>query len=102
MIINIEQQLTDLHRLGIDTKELQGELFSLRNGFHRLFHSVDVEKVRSQTAGFQQELAKIRNRVNAIEDQLASRKYWGGFAVALLVLGGILALLIHKTYKDEG
>lgn len=100
IIGNLEQQLTDLHHLWIDTREMQGELFSLRNEFHRLFHSVDVEKVRSQTAGFQQQLGKIRDHITTIENQLAERKLWGSIVVALLILGGILALLLHKTYRE--
>ena len=92
--------MTALHRLGIDTGEMKGEIFSLRNEFHRLFHSVDVEKVRSRTAGFQQRLGKINNRVTAVENQLADRKFWGGIVVVLLALGGILALILHKTYKE--
>jgi hypothetical protein len=60
-----------------------------------------VDKVRSQTADFQQKLGNIRNHGAAIEDELARRKLWGGGAVALLVLGGILALLLHKAYLDE-
>jgi len=102
LISGLDEDLAGLHRLGIDTKELKGELFSLRNEFHRLFHSVEVEKVRSQTTGFQQKLGKIRDHVSTIEDRLARRKFWGGIAVALLVVGGILALLIYKTYREEG
>lgn len=101
IISDLEHSLAALHRVGIVTREMQGELFSLRNDFHRLFHSVDVEKVRNQTAGFQQELGKIRDRVTAIEGELRRRKLWGGGVVALLVLGGVLALLLHKTYLEE-
>jgi hypothetical protein len=101
MIADLEHSLEALHRVGIATKEMRGELFSLRNDFHRLFHSVDVEKVRSQTADFQQKLGKIRIHSTAIEEELARRKLWGGGVVALLVLGGILALLLHKAYLDE-
>ena len=101
MIADLEHSLEALHRVGIATKEMRGELFSLRNDFHRLFHSVDVDKVRSQTADFQQKLGNIRNHGAAIEDELARRKLWGGGAVSLLVLGVILALLLHKAYLDE-
>jgi len=101
LIGTLEQRLAGLHRLGIDTKELEGEIFAQRNEFHRLFHSVDVEKVRNQTAGFQQKLGKIGDSVTAIEDQLSRRKLWGGIAVALQVFGGALALLIYKTYREE-
>lgn len=101
LIRGLDEDLTGLHRLGIDTKELRGELFSLRNEFHRLFHSVEVEKVRRQTAGFQQRLGQISDRVSAISDRLEQRKFWGGIVIALLAVGGILALLIYKTYREE-
>jgi len=101
MIESLDKDLAGLHRLGIDTKELKGELFSQRNEFHRIFHSVEVEKVRNRTAGFQEELGKVRGQVSAIENRLARRKFWGGIVVALLAAGGILALLIYKTYREE-
>lgn len=100
-IAELELALKGLFRLGIATSEMQGELFSLRNEFHRLFHSVDVERVRGQTASFQQELDRIGGDVAAIENELVRRKMWGGGVVVLLVLGGILAMLLHKAYMEE-
>jgi hypothetical protein len=100
-ITGLEQQLSSLHRIGIATKEMESELFALRNRFHRLFHNVEVEKVRSQTAGFQAELGKIRGRIAVIEAELNRRKLWGGVVVALLVLWGILAWLLHRSYMEE-
>jgi hypothetical protein len=97
----LDKSLATLHRTGITTKEMQDELFSLRNRFHRLFHSVDVEKVRSQTADFQTELLKISGRIAAIEAELKHRKFWGGIVVAMLVVWGILALLLFKTYREK-
>ncbi len=100
MIGDMERRLSGLHRLGIDTKDMNGELFSLRNRFHRVFHSVDVEKVRSQTAGFREDLGNIRGQAAAIEKELDERKLWGGIVVALLVCGGILSLFIYRTYRE--
>lgn len=100
-ITELEQSLAALHRTGIVTQEMSGELFALRNRFHRLFHSVELEKVRSQTAGFQAELGKIRGRVTVIENELKERKIWGAAAVALLVCCGILSLLIFRSYREE-
>jgi hypothetical protein len=100
-IAELEQRLAALHRIGIATQEMEAELFALRNRFHRLFHNVDVERVRSQTTGFRAELGKIRERVAAIEAELKRRKLWGGGVVALLVTCGILALLLFKSYRDE-
>ncbi len=100
-ISELEQSLAGLRRIGIATKDMEGDLFALRNRFHRLFHNVDVEKVRSQTAAFQAELQKIRDRVAAIEAGLKRRKLWGGGVVALLLVGGVVALLLHKAYRNE-
>ncbi|KAF0216834.1 MAG: hypothetical protein FD174_3514 [Geobacteraceae bacterium] len=100
-ITELEQSLAAMHRIGIATREMSGELFALRNRFHRLFHSVDVEKVRSRTAAFQSELGTIRGRVDAIEEELKRRKLWGGAVVALLVIWGILAWLLHRSYMDD-
>jgi len=100
-ITTLEQSLANLHRIGITTKEMDGELFALRNRFHRLFHSVEVDKVRSRTAGFQKELAGIGSRVARLEEELNRRKLWGGAVVVLLAGGGILALLIYRSYRRE-
>ncbi|NIQ97816.1 MAG: cytochrome C [Desulfuromonadales bacterium] len=100
-ISSLEEDLADLHRLGIATKELEGQLFSLRNRFHRLFHSVDVELVRAKTAEIKDGLDKVAKRVGAIEEKLSRRKMAGGVIVALLALAGVLATLIRKTYQEE-
>ncbi len=100
-ITEVDRSLADLHRTGIVTKEMEDELFSLRNRFHRIFHSVDVDKVRSQTADFQTELQKIQGHITAIEAQLQRRKVWGGVVVALLVCWGIVALLVFESYRKE-
>ena len=101
MIGSLADDLSSLHRLGIDVKEMQGKLFSLRNEFHRLFHNVDAERVRQQTADFQQRLGKIRQQVTTIERGLDRRKLVGGGVVALLVLAGVLAALIRHGYHEE-
>jgi hypothetical protein len=100
-ITELEQALAGLHRSGIVTKDMEDELFALRNRFHRVFHSVDVEKVRSQNAGFRKELGQIRSSVDRIETKLKHRRLWGAVVVGLLVCWGILALLVFKSYRDE-
>lgn len=100
-IASLDKKLQSLHRLGIATKEMEGNLFSLRNRFHRLFHSVDVERVREKTARLHEELDEISERIKDIEHNLTQRKMAGGVVVALLVLAGILAMLIRKTYQEE-
>jgi cytochrome c554/c'-like protein len=101
MITDVERSLVALHRSGIVTQQMEGDLFALRNRFHRLFHSVDVEKVRGQTSAVQADLTKIRERVAAVEAELKHRKFWGGIVVVALVCCGILSLLIYRSYRRE-
>lgn len=96
----LEKRIAALHRVGIATREMSAELFALRNRFHRLFHSVEVEKVRNRTAGFQEELERIAGGVAAIETELQHRKLRGGGVVALLLLAGVLAWLLHRSYME--
>jgi len=103
-IAGLETDLAALHRIGLSTKELSGELFAQRNGFHRLFHSVDVDKVRQDTANVQQHLDTISAKVDAIHAELSQRKTFGGIAIALLIAAGILLRLLRRTLpksKDE-
>jgi len=97
----VEAELARLHRLGIATDKMKGTLFALRNRFHRLFHSVEIAKIRHETTGFQAELVEIDRQIAAVDSQLKERTLWGGGAVGLLLLGGIVSLLIRRTYHDE-
>lgn len=97
----VEGELARLHRQGIATAKMKGTLFELRNRFHRLFHSVEIARVRQETAGFQAELAEIDQQIDEIDARLNERMLWGAAAVGLLVLGGIISTLIRKTYHDE-
>ncbi len=100
-IETVDQTLATLHQKGIAVKEMRGTLFSLRNKFHRLFHSVDVEKVREQTADFQSQLDQLQAKVDAIEADLGQRQMWGAAVVGLLGVLCLLFALIRKTYKEE-
>lgn len=97
----LDGAIAALYRVGISTNELEGALFAERNRFHRLFHSVDVDKIRQQSAAVQSELGKVRQHISDIEQELQMRKRVGAVVIALLVLGGIVALLIRKTYEEE-
>jgi len=97
----IEGQLGELHRVGIDTKKINGQLFATRNDFRRLFHSVNVEKMEAETAGFTTRLDKIAAQVTTIKDELSQRKMFGGLVVLLLIVGGCIAMLIRKSYHEE-
>lgn len=107
-MVETDQRLADLttaleglHKIGIAVDELQGATFALRNDFHRLFHSVDVEQVNQQTSRFQARAAEIGSKIESIQDDLHQRKLWGAVVAVLLFFAGALFFLIRKTYQDD-
>jgi len=100
-IAELEKELDLLHRQGVATDTLQKSLFSLRNDYHRLFHSVDLLKINAETEKFRDSLRQMRRQVDAILDELAGRKVYGAIVVGFFVLAGFVLLLIRKTYEEE-
>jgi hypothetical protein len=100
-IVQTDEHLGRLHRIGVATRALQGELFALRNDFHRLFHSVDIEKVRRETGQFNGRLDGMATRLETIDAELHRRRVVGGLVVAGLAVAGILLLLVRRTYREE-
>lgn len=100
-LTKLEASVAALHRVGIDTQRLKEELFASRNAFRRLFHTVNIEKIKSQTAQFDQDLSETKATISDYENRLGQRKLIGGVFVALLVVGGIVALLIRRTYQNK-
>lgn len=99
----LSSDLSRLRKIGVSVDELQGATFALRNDFHRLFHSVDVEQVRQQTGQFQARAAEISDAVAGIETDLHQRKLWGALVATLLFFASFLFFLIRRTYhEDEG
>lgn len=90
-----------LKRLGVSVEEAKGKLFDLRNRFHRVFHSVETEKVRNETGKVQAEVALLQEQIDGYDRQTARRRVWGGLAVGLLVLLGVVLLQVRRTYADE-
>jgi hypothetical protein len=94
----LQIELAGLHRLGFATKALDGELFAARNSFRRLFHTVDIAKVRQETAAIQTQLGQVQTQIEQRQAELARRHLWGAGAITLLLGIGGLALLLHREY----
>ena len=101
MITTVEQDLERLSPLGFAVDDMQGELFNQRNRFHRIFHGVDVERVRGETADVQGEVGKIVKQVESMDSTLGQRKLWGSVVIGLFVLAGVVFLLLRKAYEEE-
>lgn len=101
MIESVDRDINRLRRIGIAADELQGRLFSLRNDFRRLSHSVDVEKVQQRTQEFQAGLDAVRADIEMIDGNLFRRKLAGaGITLLLLAACGIFALL-RQSYQQQ-
>lgn len=101
MIKQAEGDLDRLYRLGFAVDDMEGALFNQRNRFHRIFHGVDVERVRQETAGVQAELGKVRAEVASIDATLGQRKLWGSVVIGLFVVAGVVFLLVRKAYEED-
>ena len=100
-ITALEQRLRHFHRMGIDVNDLRGRVFESRNAFHRLFHSVDVKKVRTSTGKIQSRLEDIREKAESIDRLLDRRKQAGAVVVGLLLLVTVLFFYLRHTYKKD-
>ena len=101
IIKKIELDLDRLHRLGFAVDEMQGILFNQRNFFHSIFHGVDVERVREESADVQAELGRITMQVAATDNTLGKRKLWGSVVIGLFILCGVILLLVRKAYEED-
>ena len=101
MLTKLERAVSSLHRVGIDTSRLEDSLFSSRNTFRRLFHTVNIERIHQQKAEVNEELQDTKAAITEYEETLGQRKLAGGGVVLLLLLGGVIALLIRRSYHEE-
>lgn len=98
VIGRLDLEINKLYRVGIATRDMSGELFAVRNDFHRLFHNVDVAAVKAQSSSFLKKLDKIEGEVASVKSDLGQRKLVGGIVIVLLVVAGILLLMFRHTY----
>jgi hypothetical protein len=101
MITATENDLDRLYRLGFAVEEMEDGLFNQRNSFHRIFHGVDVERVRAETSAVQAEIVKISGEVTEIDRTIQMRKLWGSVVIGLFVLAGVIFLLVRKAYEED-
>ena len=100
-LASLETAIAGLHRVGVDTDRLEADVFSTRNAFRRLFHTVNIDKIKAQTSKFDEDLSQTRATVEDYRNSLSQRKLVGGAVVLLLLLGGCIALLIRRSYHDQ-
>jgi hypothetical protein len=101
LLSRIDRQIRGFHRVGYDTKDLETRLFQVRNAFHRLFHTVDVERIRTRTAAFQEPLSELDRRLEDMRRTQAQRRLQGAVVVGLLAVLTVVLALLRLTYRRE-
>jgi len=99
MIVAIDSRINAYKAIGTDTDKLEKGLFAVRNRFHTLFHNVDVEMVKKESSQIQDELKKIQNVLQDLDDSHRRRKIAGVVAVSGALLAALLVHLFRKTYE---
>jgi hypothetical protein len=97
-IVGIDRRITGFQAIGVDTDRLGKSLFAVRNRFHTLFHEVNVEKVKGESAQINTELGKLDRDLKVIEEARAKRKIAGAVVVFCMLLIAFLVHLLKKTY----
>jgi hypothetical protein len=96
--VALDARIVSYKQVGVDTERLEKELFSQRNHFHSLFHNVDVKKVTGESTLIKAELKKLDTALNGLDEQGRKRKLVGAVAVAVLLVGALLAHLMKKSF----
>ena len=98
MIVAIDGRVTAYKKVGTDTEKLEKELFAVRNRFHTLFHNVNVELVKKESAGIQTDLKKIQTTLDTLDNSRHKRTIAGAAAVSFMLLLALFLHLLKKTF----
>ncbi len=98
MIVAIDGRISAFKKTGTDTEKLEKELFAVRNRFHTLFHNVNVELVKKESAQIQADLKKIQDALATLDDEHRKRTIAGAVVVSFMLLIAVVLHLLRKTY----
>jgi hypothetical protein len=98
LIVAIDTRITSFKRQGVDTDTLEKGLFAQRNRFHVLFHNVDAEEIRDESAGIITELRKLEGVLQGVDEVRKKRRIAGRIAVGGALFAALLLYLFRKTY----
>jgi hypothetical protein len=96
----LEQSLQELRQEGLYPEDDQKSLFSTQATFRTLFHTVDVNLVRSRTDEFTSKLDLIDKNIQTMFRDLRSRKNFSAFLMLAFSGMGIIIFLLSTTKKD--
>lgn len=101
VISSLDDRIKAYKKIGSDVDRLEKGVFALRNRFHSLFHSVDVEKVRKESAQLTTELKKLEAAVTEMDATRQKRKIAGAAAIVAALAAALLFHLLGRTYHEN-
>jgi Cytochrome c3 len=95
----ISGELQTIRSNGLDVENEAKTLFRTQAQYRALFHTVDVNLVKSQTDSFNASLDTLQKKAQAFLQELAFRRNFAGFLLLLFAAMGVVAFLLSKTYN---
>ena len=97
----IYNDLNNLKILGIATESQEKAYFRNHAEFRTLFHSIDVDAVRTKSSDFVLKLAIIEKEIDDSYKQLAFRRNFSAYLFLLFIGLSIVAFILAKTYEQK-
>lgn len=97
----ISDNLKRLKLLGIETDMQEKAFFRNHAGFRALFHSIDVDAVRTKSSEYTQRLAVIENEINGSFKQLDFRRNFSAYLFLLFIGLSIVVFLLIKSHEQK-
>jgi nitrate/TMAO reductase-like tetraheme cytochrome c subunit len=95
----ISGELKTIQSNGLDIENEEKTLFRTQAQYRALFHTVDVNLVKSQTDSFNAPLDTLQKKAQALLQELTFRRNFAGFLLLLFAAMGVVAFLLSKTYN---
>ena len=100
IITDIEQKIDRFKGEGVDTEAWEKSLFELRNRYRRLFHVVDISRVKQESGMIQRQLGVIDQGLMKLVERNQRGKMAGAVVVGALLIAALLTYLLKKTFDS--
>lgn len=98
VIASIDDKIKVFRSKGVDTDRLEKGLFALRNSYRSLFHNVNVDLVRNESARILKELQGLERQLRELDAAERKRKLAGVAVVGTALFAALLFHLLKKSY----
>jgi hypothetical protein len=98
---SIDNNLKRLKLLGISTGKQEKSFFRNHAEFRALFHSIDVDAVRTKSSDYTQNLEIIESEISGSFKQLSFRRNFSAYLFLIFVVLGIVVFLLSKSYEQK-